>query len=95
MTAIKNVKRLITASVCSGPLLLSACSPVTQENYDKLGMGMKYAEVTEILGEPSECKELMQIKQCRWGETSKEGGASISVNFVGNNVVLFSSSGLE
>ena len=96
MTDTVSAKRLVAASVLGALLLLlSACSKVTQENYDKLTMGMKYSEVTELLGEPDSCKELMQMKQCVWGDASNEEGPSISVNFVGNNVVLFSSTGLQ
>ena len=96
MTDTTHAKRLVVASLLGALLLLlSACSKVTQENYDKLTMGMKYSEVIEFLGEPDNCKELMQIKQCVWGDASNEGGPSISVNFVGNNLVLFSSRGLQ
>jgi Domain of Unknown Function with PDB structure (DUF3862) len=96
MTDTIHVKRLVAASLLGAfLLLLSACSKATQENYDKLTMGMKYSEVIEILGEPDSCKELMQIKQCVWGDASNENGPSISINFVGNNVVLFSSTGLQ
>jgi len=95
MTDTTPAKRLVTASLLAALLLLAACSKVTQENYDKLTMGMKYSEVIELLGEPDSCKELMQIKQCAWGDASKEDAPSISINFIGNNVVLFSSSGLR
>lgn len=92
----RHFKRLAAASLLGALLLLlSACSKVTQENYDKLTMGMKYSEVVELLGEPDSCKELMQIKQCVWGNASKEDESTISINFVGNNVVLFSSAGLQ
>lgn len=96
MTDITPAKRLMTASLLGALLLLlPACSKVTQENYDKLTMGMKYSEVIEMLGEPDNCKELMQIKQCVWGDASKEDGPAISINFIGNNAVLFSSTGLQ
>jgi Domain of Unknown Function with PDB structure (DUF3862) len=96
MTDTTHAKRLVAASLLGALLLLlSACSKVTQENYDKLTMGMKYSEVVELLGEPNNCKELMQIKQCVWGNASKEDELSISINFIGNNVVLFSSTGLQ
>ncbi len=96
MTDTTHTKRLVTASLLGALLLLlSACSKVTQENYDKLTMGMKYSEIVALLGEPDNCKELMQIKQCVWGDASEKDEPTISINFVGNNVVLFSSTGLQ
>ena len=91
-----HVKRVM-AAVLAGMvlLLLSACSRVTQESYDKLSMGLKYSKVVEILGEPDSCNELMKIKHCVWGDPSDDGGPSISVNFVGDDVALFSNTALQ
>ncbi len=91
-----HVQRVI-AAISAGMvlLLLSACSRITQESYDKLSMGMKYSKVVEILGEPNSCKELLKIKRCVCGDTSDDGGPSISINFFGDDVVLFSNTGLR
>jgi hypothetical protein len=72
-------------------LLLAACSKLTQENYDRLKSGMSYQEVKNILGAPSQCNEVLGIKACTWGDDKRY----IKVNFVGNQVLLFSSQGLH
>ena len=71
-------------------LAISGCSKVTRENYDKLKVGMEYAEVVQILGEPGSCESLLAAKNCVWGKDPK----TISVRLIGDKVILFSSSGL-
>jgi len=69
---------------------LAACSRVTQENYQKLELGMDWQAVTELLGEPDHCKAVLNAKSCIW----EDGERAITVRFIGDNVVLFSSEGL-
>jgi len=65
---------------------LAACdNRLTSENYDKLEMGMHYNDVVDVLGAPSECNDVLSIKQCSWGDERR----SISVSFVSNQVVFF------
>lgn len=64
--------------------LLTACSNLTVENYDKLKVGMSYEEVSSILGSPSKCDDVIGIKSCQWGDENR----NITVNFVGGKVVL-------
>ncbi|HLF96133.1 MAG TPA: hypothetical protein VI457_03235 [Methylococcaceae bacterium] len=71
-------------------LSLIGCSKVTQENYDKLKMGQTYGDVEAILGKPDQCEAVLVAKNCRWGKEPKV----ITVNFVGDKVILFTSSGL-
>lgn len=72
-------------------LLLAACSKLTLENYDRLKGGMSYQEVKDILGAPSQCSEVLGVKSCTWGDDKRY----IKVNFLGNQVLLFSAEGVR
>jgi len=72
-------------------LICFGCSKVTQENYDKLSVGMVYQEVIKILGDPNECKSILNAKNCTWGDSSER----ISVKLVADKVVFLSSEGLN
>ena len=69
---------------------IAGCSKVTKENYGKLEIGMEYREVTTFLGNPNSCTESLGIKSCSWGNESK----NIKVNFLGDQAVVLSSTGL-
>lgn len=71
-------------------LTISGCSKVTADNYQKLEMGMAYEDVIELLGEPDQCESILNAKSCVW----RDGDKSITVRFIGDNTVLFSSEGL-
>ncbi|MDX1607315.1 MAG: hypothetical protein R3202_14075 [Candidatus Competibacterales bacterium] len=86
------MKQTIFASL----LLLSAfglagCDRVTAENYNKLEVGMPYDEVVSILGEPTECKAVVNTKSCRWGE----GDKYIDAKIVGESVIFLSAKGVN
>ncbi len=68
----------------------SGCNSVNQENYAKIKIGMSYDKVVDILGKPESCDSLMSAKTCKWGKDPK----TISIQFVGEKVVLRSASGL-
>jgi hypothetical protein len=72
-------------------LLLTGCNKLSVENYDKLETGMPYEKVTQILGAPAACDEVLGIKICRWGDEKKK----IVVNFVGGTVVLTSAENIH
>ena len=67
------------------------CSKLSQENYDKLSVGMDYQEVIELLGNPDECKSVLNAKNCIWGDSSK----NITIKIVADKVVFLSSTGLN
>jgi hypothetical protein len=69
---------------------LSGCSKLTPENFDKIKPDMEYAQVVELLGDPSRCDTLLIAKSCVWGDEKKK----IDIKFVSDRVVLTSSSGL-
>ncbi|OHC27327.1 MAG: hypothetical protein A2Y50_00895 [Pseudomonadales bacterium RIFCSPLOWO2_12_59_9] len=72
-------------------LLLAACSKVNEENYAKLNAGMDKAEVQALLGAPTECAGALGMSSCTWGDAK----SSISVQFAGDKVLLFSGQGLK
>jgi hypothetical protein len=67
-------------------LLLSGCSKVTKENYDKIKTGMLYDEVVQLIGKPKECSEALGISSCEW----KNGKAKVDIKFISNQVTFFS-----
>lgn len=71
-------------------LNVAACSRVTRENYRKLQVGMEYAQVTQILGEPSRCDSVLTVKTCDWGKKER----MITIQFVADKVVFYSSKGM-
>jgi hypothetical protein len=84
--AIKSVLLVL----CVVLLLCTGCSKMNRENYDKLKMGMSYKEATTLLGQSDTCDSAMGAKSCTWGSEQK----NISVKFVADKVVFFSSKGL-
>ena len=82
--------RAATVAVLLLCSLLLACSKVNNENYRKIQIGMKYPEIVQLLGEPGRCDSLLTARSCTWGT----GGKTIDIQFVSDQVVLFSSRGL-
>jgi hypothetical protein len=92
---MKNFARRINtfalaSAIGLAALALAGCSKVTQENYDKLKMGMDYAEVVQLLGEPEQCESLIAAKSCTWGKAPK----TIAIQLVADKVILFQGQGL-
>lgn len=74
--------------------LLSAlvgCSKLTLENYNRVGVGMTYDQVTDLIGKPDRCDDLMGMRSCVWGDEER----SVNINFVAGKVLLFSSNNLQ
>jgi len=80
-------------TVCAMGLLLVmlGCSKVTLENYNKISVGMSYEEVTQLIGPPDECDDVMGVRNCLWGDEKR----SINISFVGDKVLLFASNNLQ
>ncbi|WP_369960213.1 outer membrane protein assembly factor BamE [Pseudomonas benzenivorans] len=72
-------------------VLLAACNKVNQANYSKLQAGMSKTEVEQLLGAPSECAGALGITSCTWGDEQ----SMISVQFAGDQVLMFSGKGLK
>ena len=67
------------------------CSKLTVDNYKKLKTGLEYSEVVAILGKPDSCSEALFVKNCVWGNEQK----NITVNFIGDKVMLSASKNLK
>lgn len=81
--------RLIIA--LSSLAMLLGCSKLTVENYSKIKMGIEYNEVVMILGKPDSCSDALFVRNCVWGDEQK----NITVNFLGDKVVLFASKNIR
>lgn len=71
--------------------LVVSCGKLSQENYQKIKVGMSYQEVEKILGSGPACDSAMGMKTCTWGTTEKY----VKVQFVGDAVVMYSAKGLN
>ena len=72
-------------------VMLSGCSKLSKDNYDKISMGMPYNDVVELIGKPATCKETMGMKSCEW----KSGDNKASIAFIADKVTVFSSENLK
>jgi hypothetical protein len=89
--AKKTIRKGLILFLAAIILIAFGCSKVNQDNYDKLSLGMDYEDVIKILGQPSECKSILNTKSCTWGDSSKK----IALKLVANKVVFLSSQGLK
>lgn len=81
------VKRLLFALAVFG---VAACSPLTQDNYNKLESGMSKADVVALIGAPEQCENTLGFESCRWGDD----GSNIEVRFAADNLVAKTAEGL-
>lgn len=72
-------------------LAVAGCSRLTQENYDRIAVGMSYDEVVELIGTPEACDDVMGVRSCTWGDEKR----SVKVNFLAGEVLLYSSTNLK
>ncbi len=74
-------------------MMFAGCSrKISQENYDKIEIGMSYDEVVAILGEPTACESVIPgTRSCNWGKEAR----MISLKFAVDNVVFRSAKGLK
>jgi hypothetical protein len=82
---------LRVVALLAGCLLLAACNKVNQDNYTQLKPGMSKAEVEKLLGKPAECAGALGVSSCTWGDEQR----FISVQYAGEQVLLFSGKGLK
>jgi hypothetical protein len=72
-------------------VVAAACTRLTPENYAKIKLGMPYAEVVVILGEPTGCDAVLAIKSCLWSDDARK----VSIQFLGEQVVMSSAENLR
>jgi len=83
-----KVKSLVGAALL---LLVLGCSPLTQENYNKITVGMSHDQVTALIGKPDTCDDVMGVRNCVWADEKR----SVQVGFVADKVLLFSANNLK
>jgi hypothetical protein len=79
---------MLSLALC---FLVVSCSNLSQENYEKIKVGMSYPEVEKILGSNPKCNSAVGVKTCTWGSEEKH----VKVQFVADKVVMYSSKGLK
>jgi hypothetical protein len=86
---VLNLKKFISVLLLSS-LILVGCSKLTQENYDKIKIGMDYQQVVTVIGKPDKCDAALGTKSCVWGNEKK----NITINFIADKVALPTMKGL-
>jgi hypothetical protein len=70
--------------------VLSGCSKLTDENYQKISMGMTKNQVENLLGSPDKCSEAtLGTYSCEWLSGEKQ----VKVNFISDKVAVYRKSG--
>jgi hypothetical protein len=67
------------------------CSNLTQENYNKIKVGMSFQEVEKLLGSGPTCDSALGMKNCTWGTDDKY----VKIQFVADKVALHAAKGLN
>ncbi len=88
---VLSKKKVLITVIIFVSLFIFSCSKVTQENYEKIKLGMAYEEVIDILGKAQECDSTIGMTNCRW----KSNGKYIKIQFIADKVVLFSAKGFS
>ncbi len=78
-------------TVLFAALAITACSKLSIENYDRLSMGMSYQQVTDIIGQPNACDEVMGARNCQWGDDT----VKVQATFVADKAIAFTHKGLK
>ncbi len=68
-----------------------ACDNLSQENYNKIKVGMSLQEVEKLLGSSPSCDSAVGMKNCTWGTAEKH----VKVQFVADKVAMYSAKGLK
>jgi hypothetical protein len=87
---LKRILKLGTVALAILAIFLAGCgapSKITKENFDKIKVGMTYAEVNAILGEPTESSSLDIAGFSGTNSTWKFGDAVITIQFINGQVV--------
>ena len=69
-------------------MILTACSKITQENFNKVQDGMSEQEVQALLGSPSESSSVQVVGISGTSSKWVGGGATVTIGFVNGKVAL-------
>ena len=83
--------KYLSCSLLLIPFLLMGCNKLTVENYDKIKVGLPYADVISLLGKPATCDDILGIKNCKWGDETHK----VMISFMGDKVVLTSAENIQ
>ncbi|WP_455924942.1 outer membrane protein assembly factor BamE domain-containing protein [Pseudomonas putida] len=83
-----SLRSIALLSFC---VLLAACNKINQENYSQIKAGMSKHDVEKLLGSPTDCSGALGVSSCTWGDKN----SFISVQYAGDNVVMYSGQGLK
>jgi hypothetical protein len=72
-------------------LALAACSRLTAENYERIEVAMAYEEVKQIIGEPTQCDDVLGVKQCTWGDENQH----IKISFIGGKATFMTAKNIR
>jgi hypothetical protein len=84
---MNGVRYALIAALALG----AGCSKLTLENYDRIKIGMSYAEVKQILGEPAKCDEVVGVRNCIWGDDARQ----VTVSLAADRVMVHTAKGLK
>ena len=89
MDLTRRPKLMILTVIALFSLCLAACDSLrlTQENFDKIRTGMTQAEVTAILGEPTESSSVDVAVFSGTASTWRKDGVVITIQFANGKVV--------
>jgi outer membrane protein assembly factor BamE (lipoprotein component of BamABCDE complex) len=93
MDLTRRPKLVILTVIVLFSFCLAACdasrltSRLTQENFDKIRTGMTQAEVTAILGEPTESSSVDVAVFSGAASTWKKAGITITIQFANGKVM--------
>lgn len=83
------ISRKTLAALCCAAAILAACkSDLSPENYARIENGMSMAQVTDILGKPSETSTLGLGGLTGTAATWTDGKTTISIQFLNDKVQL-------
>ncbi len=82
-----NMIRVGTMMLLCSVLLVGCGSKITSENFDKIQSGMTQAEVTAILGDPTESSGIALGPVGGTTSTWKGNGRTITIQFVNGKVI--------
>ena len=80
------IKKLLRLAPLVLLLVVTACSKITQENFDKVRDGMSRAEVEAILGTPTEVSSAGVAGLSGTSSTWKGEAGSITIQFFNDKV---------
>lgn len=91
MNPIRPLGFALLGPALSSLVLLGCGNKVSLENYQKIQVGMAYAEVVQLIGKPENCNEVIGVRNCTWGDKT----SGVNVSFVSDKALLFASRNLK